>query len=354
MRIAALYYNNPPFDLRTHDEVGLGGSESGFIATVKGLAELGHDVFVFNRAELAIDYGRIKWRNIATFNPTEHYDVVYSLRHMEPFRQKLNAKLKVLFLADTECKGLGVEIAAGHIDLVMSVSHWQKEKIAIEEGVPDKYWYVTSNGVENRSIAHDKAFAECLFSSTVERGLSSLLDVWPRIKTQVQEAKLELYCSFLGWGVTQEENDKMMGDWYRRIDSMRDLGVTNHRHTNAVGMIAAQQRADLYLYPSDYRETCCMSVLECMMSGTIPVVTGRAGLLEKVIPGVTGAVVPAYGAETKHYQDIFVEKTVALLRLGSDDRNQIRQNCRAYASNFVYDNLVKQWVSEWQNRISSS
>ena len=353
MRIAMLYYNNPPFNLHTHEEVGLGGSESGFTATVKRLADLGHDVFVFNRYEPFVDYGKIKWRNIAAFNPAEYYDVVYSLRHMEPFRQKLNTKLKVLFLADTECKGLGAEVAAGRIDLIMSVSHWQKEKIALEEEVADKYWYVASNGVEDRPVSDNKAFAECLFTSTVERGLSSLLEVWSRIKAQVQEAKLELYCSFLGWGVSAEENNQMMGDWYRRIDSMHDLGVTNHKHVNAAGMLAAQQRADLYLYPSDYRETCCMSVLESMMSGTIPVVTGRAGLLEKVIPGVMGAVVPAYGVDTKRYQDIFVEKTVALLRLGPEDRNRIRQNCRAYASNFTYDKLVKQWSDEWQSRISS-
>lgn len=354
MRIALLYFNNPPFDLDTHEQKGLGGSENGFIQTIRQLVALGHTVHVYNRLEVAIDYGdNLRWRHIDTFRSSDEYDVVFSLRHSEPFQQKLNTKLRVLFLADTECVGLGENIAKGNIDLVMSVSHWQKEKIAKEENVPDDYWYVTSNGVVNRPVRDTKAFGECIFTSTIERGLTNLLDVWPAIKSQVEEAKLVLFCSFLGWGVTQEENEQMMGDVYARIQAMSNLDVINYKHANASTIIAAQQRADLYLYPSDYPETCCMSILESMMSGTIPVVTGKAGLLEKVIPNVTGAVVPAYGANSKRYQDIFVEKTVSLLKMGADEKRQIRNNCRSFASNFTYDKLVSQWVDEWKRRLAS-
>ena len=96
-----------------------------------------------------------------------------------------------------------------------------------------------------------------------------------------------------------------------------------------------------------------MSVLEAMLAGAVPVVAGRAGLLEKVLPGVTGEVVPAYGCGTKRYQDEFVEKTIELLRESPfySTVESMRHNAFNFASQFSYDRLVPGWIQEWERRI---
>jgi len=344
----------------SHDQMGLGGSESGFVRTVKHLVELGDVVHVFNLTSVPhVKYGpQLEWSHIDRFDPKEPYDVVYSLRHREPFKVEghVNASVRVLFMADTESHGLGDDVKNGNINLVMFVSHWQKEKIAKEEGLPDEYCMVTSNGVDSRPMPDfsQKFKGRCLFTATPERGLENLLTVWPRIKERVPWASLHLYSSYIAWGTELEENDKMLRDLYGRADELRGLDVVNWRHAPFETIRRAQQEADVYLYPSDFYETRCMSVLEAMYNGAIPVVTGRAALLEAVVPNVTGYVVPSYGASAKRYQDIFVDKAVAALRRSRDGISAFdhyRQNAMAYAARFTYDVLVEEWVAEWQSRL---
>ena len=357
MRIAMIYQNLPAFMYGDHETHGLGGSENGFLRTVEHLLKRGHEVHVYNRADVPpTDYGAgLQWANLQFFDPNRRdYDVIYSLRHREVFEKaKVRAKLRVLFLADTESVGLGESVKAGNIDLVMAVSHWQKEKIAREEHLPDDYWMVTSNGVEVAPLSLEKkVLGRCLFSATPERGLSELLDIWPRIRAEVPTATLHVYSSFMGWGHTREENEKMCEAIYARMEMMKPLGVVNCRHGNAAQIRTAQEEAEFYLYPSDFWETCCMSVLEAMLAGALPVVTGRAGLLEKVLPGVTGEVVPAYGCGTRRYQDIFVEETVNLLAASPTGfLETMRHNAYAFASQFSYTRLVPGWIQEWERRI---
>ena len=361
MKIAMLYPNLPPFDWTWHDQRGLGGSENGMLRTAQHLAQLGHEVHVFNRAELPITQAgeNLWWANLSFFNPKEYYDVVYSLRHKEPFEQyhPLNTKLKVLFLADTESKGLGETVHQLKVDLVMAVSHWQIEKIQLEEHIHNDHWMVTSNGVmslRDETISVNKVQGRCIFLSTPERGLTPLLDIWPKIKSAVPWASLHLYSSFMGWGVSREENENMCRDIYARIDSMANLGVLNCKHGAYEEICLAQSQAEAYLYPSDFYETCGMGILESMYTGTIPVATGRAGLLEKITNNVTGKLIPAYGADSPRYQKMFAEAAIDVLKRVVDDnawKSAMREACMKYASQFTYPILVREWVNEWQRRI---
>jgi len=356
VKIAMMYENRPPFVWDSHDANGLGGSENCFIATAKYLVELGHIVHVFN---LTTEYeefqgGRFKWANLANFDPDESYDVLFSLRHREPFHRRHKAKLKVLFLADTESYGLGQDVSQRKIDVVMAVSHWQKEKIDKEEGIHGDHWIVTSNGVDGLMPQLDeKVPGRCVFIGTPERGLTSLLDIWPEIKANLPYASLDLYSSFVAWDNTLEENEKMMHDIYERADRMTTLGVRNYRHGNAAEIRATFQKADIYLYPTDFYETCCMSVLEGAFHGVIPVATGRAALIGKVIPGLTGFDVPAYGVNTPRYNKLFVYKTIEAITLAPAVKARYRNNNQLYAMQFHYANLVPAWAKEWEERLAA-
>lgn len=354
MNIAFLYANNPPFSKDTHSEKGLGGSESGFVRTIEYLLSMGHKIDVFNQLETPpTEYGdNLVWSNIRYFDRSKPYDVAYSLRHTEVFEPRIAAKLKVLFLADTESHGLGNFVQDGKIDLVMGVSHWQSDKISSEENIPGDYMYVTSNGImhlSNEQAPHIRVPGNCLFTATPDR-LGSLLDIWPAVHSQAPHATLHVYSSFMGWGMSAEDNEASLKDLYVNMASVP--GVVNHRHGNPQEIRAAQQEAVLYLYPSDFRETCCMSVLEAMLNGCVPIVTGRAALLEKVIDGITGYVVPAYGDQTQRYKDIFIEKTVRALRDENKEMSSISDNAARLARRFTYDKLVPEWAAEWERRLA--
>lgn len=352
LKIAMLYPNNPPFGPESHDQQGLGGSENGFVNTFKQLVAYGHRVEVFNQNPLSVDNGVYSWQNIQYFDRKKRYDVVYSLRHSEVFDQEMNAGLRVLFLADTESGHLGERILADRLDLVMAVSNWQKEKIAREEKIHDDHWFTTSNGIVSDKRAfypHSaKVKGRCLFIGTPERGLPTLLELWPRILMGAPHASLQLFSSHIAWGDSAERNLENWGEQYKQA---ADLGIINSIHGNAADIRKAQEQAEFYLYPSDFRETCCMSILESMYLGAIPIATARAALLEKVIPGVTGFTVPDYGAASSRYQQLFANVAMDALNTPSRDFERLRENGRTYASQYTYDVLVPLWVNEWERRL---
>ena len=336
--------------------IGLGGSESGFVRTAQILAKLGHDVNVYNQTDMSLTrYNpNLQWGNVQAFDPSAPVDVFYSLRLLHPFDLRPNAKLKVLFLADTESKGLGNYIRDGRVQLVTAVGHWQKEKIAREETIHDDHWLISSNGID-AEVEVDKEIQKvpgrCLYIATPERGLENLLNIWPEIKARVPHATLHLYSSFIGWGTSHEENEKMCDYIYNMARNLAELGVTNYRHASPREIRRAQLEADCYLYPTDFYETCCMSVLESMYAGAIPVTTTRGALLEKVLNEVTGYTVPAYGGETSRYRKLFADVAVRALTASSEEKAYLRYNMRKYAAQFTYDNLVPFWANEWQSRI---
>lgn len=353
MKIAMLYPNQPAFGVDTHDREGIGGSESGFIRTVQHLVAMGHQVSVFNQQLEFVDYGPdLKWGYIGNFDPRVYYDIVYSLRHKEPFDLKPNAKLKVLFLADTESHGLINYIKDGRINLVMAVSHWQKEKISREEQIHDSHWHVSSNGIQGdtefRGEVADKpkVRGRCLFLATPDRGLDNLIAVWPRIKAAVPHATLHVYSSYIGWRMPKAENDAQLADFYGQLEALP--GVVNKKHGTVEEIRVAQKEAELYIYPTDFYETRCMSVLESMYCGAIPVVTGRGALLEMVVNGVTGYTVPAYGASTDRYQKLFIAAVTKALTLDGITKMILSENAARYASQFLYARLVEDWVGEWR------
>ena len=357
MKIGMIYINLPSFVWSTHDEYGLGGSESGFIRTVEYLRKLGHEVHVFTTADVrkqTAPDGSI-WSNVEYFDPKEHYDVVYSLRHKEPFNTRPNAKLTVLFLADTESVGLGQYVRDGRIDLVTSVSMWQGKKIADEENIHGDNMLYSSNGVDDRGrVGFDldiKESGRCIFMATPERGLGNLLDVWPQIKDKVPFATLHLFSSFMGWGHTEESNREMMHDILERISSMENLGVVNHVHAPPWAIVEELKRADLYIYPTAFKETRCMSILEGELYGVIPVATALAALLESVVPGLTGFTIPPYGVDNERYDKLFVDTVVSAINLEPEKKKILRLGCQRYAEQFTYERLVRQWAEEWELRI---
>lgn len=354
MNIAMLYPNNLSFGPYDHEKKGIGGSESSLLKTFEHLVKLGNTVHVFNKWDERIIRQNWSWQNLVYFNPSQPYDVVYSLRHADMFDMPVNAGVKAVFLADTESVGLGDRVRQDKVNLVMAVSKWQKEKIAKEENIPDDKWLITSAGVEEMEggwlSAPSKVKGRCVFMGTPDKGLGHLLRLWPRIREAVPFATLHVYSSYIGWNLTLEENERHLISEYSILNNMKDLGVVNYKHGTASEIRRAQLEAEVYLYPTDFHETCCMCVLEAMYCGCLPVTTRLAALAEKVIDGVTGYAVPALGASTDAYASAFVSQAVAALQADDNQKNNLQGNAYTYARQYVYADLVRSWADEWHKR----
>lgn len=263
MKIDLHYSNNPPFTDSDYEEKGLGGTE-GFIVQVARELAMGHDVTVYNRSPVEMPSNRIFWTNIRRFEPQEDRDILISFRMREVFEENPKG-FKVIILADTESVGLGDQVREGKVDLVMFVSQWQKDKIATEEGIPEENCMVASNGIRLSEFANDKfekVPGMCIHTSTPERGLAELLDIWPKLQVMIpgDQATLHLFSSFYGWGMSEEQNWEWCRDTYGLAERLNAEGrnVVNHIHVSAPELREFQLQSQLFLYPTRFKETCCL------------------------------------------------------------------------------------------------
>lgn len=363
------YSNNPPFLPSSHGEQGIGGTENFACAVARYLVKSDHEVSFYNQADIepTILEG-INWANLSHFNPSEECDIIISFRMREVFQQELKAKLKVLILADTESRGLGDDVRAGRIDVVMPVGKWQMAKIASEEGLEGHdCWMLASNGVdiENFKLVNepDKSniSGKCIHTSTPERGLSLLLDIWPDIerakllKDKGIQPELHLFSSFRGWGTSEQDNENMCKDVYARIDVMKAEGlhIVNHKHVNAAALQIHMMEADLFLYPTNFNETFCLSLTEARYAGAIPVVSNRAALAERISSGRNGFLVGEYmhDATSAENKKLFTSHAITALWLDGDKKRKIRKESMETACKYDYAVLLPGWLEEWQSRL---
>lgn len=369
MNLTLHYANNPPFLPDTHRKRGLGGTENFSLYVAEHLKRAGHTVAFYNQAEIEpTDLDGLRWAHIEHFDPLAETDVLVSFRMREVFQTELAAKLKVLILADTESEGLGDDVRAGRIDVVMPVSQWQQDRIARQEDlVGHSCWMLASNGVDMDEFEGDgfesKQPGKCIFLSTPERGLSILLDLWPQIEdseilaARGIEPELHLFSSFMGWGVSSEDNEAMCVDDYARVVWMVSEGrnITNHKHVPLKQMRQHQREADCLLYPSNFLETYCITLTECMAAGTIPVVSAKGALPERVRDAESGYLVGQadWDAREQAYQEAFVSKAITALWLPSARKARMRQVARDTARSHDYAMLVPRWAQAWQERLDA-
>lgn len=358
MKIDLHYGNNPPFLDGDLEEKGLGGTEGFIVQVSRELARQGHQVRIYNRLPSFVPLveqlsdGRL-WRDIGQFYPQEDRDVLISFRMREIFEENPKG-LKVIILADTESVGLGDQVRNGKVDLVMFVSQWQKDKIAAEEGIPDENCLVTANGVQLTEFDKqiDKVPGMCIHTSTPERGLSYLLGLWPKIQVFQPEASLHLFSSFHGWGCNEEQNQQMCGSQYMQAEYLAKTGhnVVNHVHVGTPELREWQLKSQLFLYPTRFLETCCISALEAATAGCVLICSDVAALHERVIDGITGYLIPGEVGDPDH-DWLFVSKVNELL-MQPEKMEEMSRAAKEYAKDYDYSVLVEKWIKEWQSRIS--
>lgn len=365
MKCALHYSNKPAFVPEDHETKGIGGTENFAVYIAKMLVKHGHDVSFYNQAEInePTEYEGIKWHNVSQFNPSDPVDVLVSFRMREVFQEEPAARLKVLILADTESYGLGDDVRVGKIDVVMPVSQWQMDKIAGEEGLQNHTcWLLASNGIDMQEFngIGDKIAGKCIHLSTPERGLGLLLDVWPQIegseilKSRNIAPELHLFSSYMGWGMSYRDNELQAGELYRRIESMKHNGlhIHNYKHVPRPELREHQFNADLLLYPTNFDETYCISLTECMAAGVVPVVSNRAAMA-RISDDVNGYLVGEFNSDaySEENKALFVESVETALIVSENTKRLLRESARDTARQHDYDSLVPKWASEWNERL---
>lgn len=183
-------------------------------------------------------------------------------------------------------------------------------------------------------------FHKCIWTSSYDRGLEHLLDIWSDVKKAIPDATLEVA---YGWTLFEQfyrDNPERMG-WLARINQkMKQPGITHHGRVSQPEIEKWYKRCGILAYPTDFYEINFISGIKAQAFGAVPVVMDYAALKETIRYGikVKGDI---YDKETKEaYKQ-------ALIKALKDDKWQEEQRAKMMPwarENYPWDKIAKDWT----------
>ena len=298
------------FDPTSETDGGVGGSEEAVINLSRLLAKQGWNVTVFGRPKTEKDFDGVHYRHFTDYNPNEPFDVFISWRMPSLMSAQINAKKKFLWLHDCTPESSITPEALNNIDKIFVLSKAHRE---LYPNIEDERFFLTGNGINPEHFASevDKNPNYCIYTSAPDRGLETLLKMWPKIKEKAPDAELHW---FYGW----ETYDKLHAGkadkiaWKEKILKLLDQpGVFDEGRVDHETIAKKYQEAQLWLYPTEFYEIYCITADKAQAGGALPVTTTVGALDERVQYGVKLPVKDIYSNE-KAQQD-FIDRTVSYL-----------------------------------------
>jgi glycosyltransferase involved in cell wall biosynthesis len=362
-----------PWNGDTITRTGMGGSETMAWELSRRLARMGHRVRLYGHCTPTMEglfdgvefYDQGRYRNLEC-------DVLVASRRPDAVDDSYSVKAtaRLLWCHDVHFGDNLNMVRTYRVDAILALSEWHKRCLMnVYPQIPEGKIVVTRNGIDlGRFCAHEPwpSDAEdcpscglnqdyhenikrdphkCVFSSSPDRGLQPLLDMWPRIREQVPTATLHIFYGWDNW----EKVAKINGDRAQlaQIANLKHLastlpGVTLRGRVSQEELAQEFLSAGVWTYPTWFWETSCITAMEAQAAGLHIVTSHLAALVETV--GDRGVLLRADNPDevnSERYQKAFVEHVVACML---DDEAAAREEKQRYArDHFSLDTLAADW-----------
>lgn len=243
---------------------GIGGSESSVVYLAEQLGNKGHNVYVYSPN---IEYryiNNVYYVPMSAFDEDKTFDVFISSR-IPTILNKRRAKKQCLWMHDTMDAYMRRFNQDQIIDKYICVSNWQKAT-AEAIGILSHKIEVIANGVHtyNGFATYDRVKNSCVWMSSPDRGLDNLLainDVEPIAKD------MHILYSWHNINVINADNYFI---YNRTIKEKNKLKGLNAKLIGRVPIDEVKQvlhSTEKLIYPSSFKETFCISVVEALYAG---------------------------------------------------------------------------------------
>lgn len=181
------------------------------------------------------------------------------------------------------------------------------------------------------------------YTSTPFRGLDRLLAAFARIRTELPNARLEVYSSMAGYN--------SLHDPYQPLYDLARTspGVIYHGSVAQPMLAQALRRATVLAYPNTFAETSCIAVMEAMAAGCM-VVTSDLGALPETGAGFI-EVTPVI-ADPQSHAEAFADRVVQMLAAREADPAGTEVHLQAQVAYTVAENSWARRAEQWSTWLS--
>lgn len=325
-------YTGPAWEPWTIEDVekGMAGSESWAAYIARVFARLGYDTTIYGHlkdpdVDVVIDGVRyVDSRKMEEDLQYLYVDLFISSRTVDTCNLKIHALKHYVMIHDVFLHpDPNHDMQTWRIQRYYYLSKWHKEFLMHHhKSIPEDKLFKTSNGVapyywvkpEEGSIVKTNS---SVYSSSPDRGLYQLLKMMPVIRTVVQDFTLHVCYGFYNWEeAAKARNDRASMILIDKIKAlMEQPGVVYHGRVNKKRLYDLQMQASVWLYPSWFDESFCITALENKLCGNAIVTTAKGGLLDTASGGIllNSAGLTRDGDYPEEYVREFQHKAVKVL-----------------------------------------
>ncbi len=333
---------------------GIGGSETAVIELSKRLAGMGWKITVFNDGNWppeGKEIDGISWQNYWTFNPDDEFDVLWSWRYPELFDYNIRARVAILDLHDVMNPFIFTEDRLKKINKVFVKTSYHR---SLYPNVPDKKFVVVGNGVdlsrwniepmEKQTIEDERKSNphRFIYSSTPNRGLDIVLQMWPKIREKIKDAELHI---FYGWNTYYkiEKNNPERMAWMKKIQEKvhNTEGIIDHGRVGQKELAIEQLKSSFWIYPTYFPEIHCITACEMQAAGVIPLTSGYAALAETQQSGIS----MSGDVHSPVWQEQFIEQIVQIVE-DKEFQKAEREKAIEVSKQFSWDKVAEEWDRE--------
>lgn len=319
---------------------GIGGSETAVIEITKRLAQKGWEVVVFCRCD-APPEGKVidgvTYKNYWQFNKEDEFNVLWAWRLPSLLRYNLKANKILVDAHDVMSDDNFPKDIVEKMTYLMAKSNYHR---SLYPSVPDGKVQVIGNGIDLDRFKGDvkKNKNKFIYTSTQNRGLEQVCQMWPEIKKAIPEAELH---TFYGWNTYFEMNKNNPANmaWMKHMQQLLSQeGIVNHGRVNQTELAEHQMEAGFWLYPTAFPEIHCITALEMQAAKVYPITSGFAALKETQQSGIKidGDI------DSPQFQKEFID---AIVKSHQSYENLALDKGYKYAQDNSWDKVTDQWES---------
>ena len=277
-----------PFTWNPALPIKISGSEYMAMNMAKEFRDLGYRVFVFgcfeDEEDKKIDYqttieGIQYIDNIyfSDFCLTYIVDQLIVSRYIDNLVYYNNVKNVHLWLHDILPNGdfRFIQIHKEKFKGVICISEWQKRYVMKHTKIDGEAIYVSRNAIHpkrfNGPVQVERTPFRFVFTSDPNRGFNNFVDMIPWIKERYPQSTFYLF------GKLEQISDEDMAT----VKAMSEYVFLSHRVTQDQLAIELK-KSDVWLYPTCFDETYCISAVEAMAAGCLVASINEAALCEIV------------------------------------------------------------------------
>ena len=347
------YYTAEEFNPELIMKRGTGGSEEAVYQVSKRLKDLGWNVVVYANCGIKEKwYDGVLWKPWWTINMRDKWDKLIMWRHpMGVEFDEVATKDIYIWLHDVLKEKEFTPKRLNKIKKIIVLSEYQRN---LFPNIPNDKFMISANGIDAELFRKKRGTIKrepyrLIYTSSYDRGLKTLLKLFPTIKKEIPQAELHIFYGWNTWDAMYKSEPTMQKEKQEIENLMKQPGVFHHGRVSQEQIVDEYFKSSILAYPSEFSEISFLSGMKAQAAGCIPITTNVAAIDETIQFGLK---VDSNNIYTDEFaQDEWVNGVIQLLKNPPTEKER-KEMMNWACKKFDWNSVVKQWDKEFKNEIS--